>query len=228
MCKHGICRPSSSPLLLVAKKDGTFRPCGDYRRLNAVTRSDRYPLPHLHDFTTNLAGRSVFSKLDLVRACHQIPVAKEDVPKTTVNTNFGLFEFPIMCFGLRNAAQTFQSFLNGVLRRLEFAFAYADDVLIAYRDVAEHEQHVLTVLERFKHFGIAINPTKCVYAMDSLIFLGHVIDKEGCRPVPERINAITNGHCQKLRKVSNDFWALSIFTTDLCPMQHVFKRHCTI
>lgn len=194
MLNKGICRPSSSPwaspLLLVAKKDGTCRPCGDYRRLNSVTRADRYPLPHLHDFTTYLSTKTVFTKLDLVKAYHQVPIAKADIPKTAVTTPFGLFEFPVMCFGLRNAAQTFQRVVNEMLRGLDFAFAYIDDVLIASCDEREHEQHVRMVLDRLKSFGMSVNPAKCVFAAASLPFLGHVIDKDGCRPSPERVSAI--------------------------------------
>lgn len=108
-----ICRPSpsawASPLLLVPKKDCTFRPYGNYRRLNEVTRVDRYPLPHLHDFTMNLAGNTVFTKFDLVRAYHQIPIAKKEITKTAVTAPFELLEFPVICYGLRNASQTFQN-----------------------------------------------------------------------------------------------------------------------
>lgn len=194
MLSKGICRPSSSawssPLLLVTKKDGACRPCGDYRRLNAVTRADRYPLPHLHDFTAHLAGRTLFTKLDLVKAYHQVPIAKHDIPKTAVTTPFGLFEFPVMCFGLRNAAQTFQRVVNEMLRGLDYAFAYIDDVLIASRDEPEHEQQVHAVLKRLQDFGMSINPAKCIFAVTSLTFLGHVINKDGCQPNPDRVDII--------------------------------------
>ncbi|XP_054081284.1 uncharacterized protein LOC128919844 [Zeugodacus cucurbitae] len=116
MIKLGIARPSdspwSSPLHLAPKKCGEWRPCGDYRRLNERTIPDRYPVRCLEDFTANLHGTSCYSTIDLIRAFNQIPVANEDVHKTAIITPFGLFEFPFMTFGLRNAAQTFQRFID--------------------------------------------------------------------------------------------------------------------
>ena len=101
------------------KRQGLWRPCGDYRGLNVVTRDDRYPLPHIHDFNAKLAGQSLFSVVDLVCGFHQIPMAAEDIPKTAIITPFGLLEFLRMPFGLKNTAQAFQCLMNGISSSME-------------------------------------------------------------------------------------------------------------
>ena len=114
----GIIRPSSStwalPLHMVCKANGDWRQCGDYCWLNDVMTPDQYPIPRVQDFTSHLAGATIFSKIDLVQAYHQIPMEESDIAKTAIVTTFGLFEFCRMPFGLRNAAQTFQRFMDDI------------------------------------------------------------------------------------------------------------------
>ena len=183
----------SSPLHLQPKPNtNESRPCGDYRALNSVTVPDKYPLPYLHDFSQRLHGCNVFSKIDLVKAFHHIRIHPDDVQKTAITTPFGLFEFTRMPFGLRNAPQTFQRFMDMTLQGLPFVFCYIDDILVASENFDQHVQHLREVFTRLDKNGLTINAAKCSFAQPEMEFLGHSVNSEGIRPTAHRVQGIAD------------------------------------
>lgn len=184
--------PFASPLHMVRKADGSWRPCGDFRRLNAATTPDRYPLPHLMDFSAKLHGCRYFSKIDLYKGFYHIPVAADSIAKTAVITPFGLYEFLRMPFGLCNAAQTFQRFMDQVVADMDDVFVYVDDVLVSTKTAEQHDRVLRTLFSRFRKHGLAINAGKCVFASSAITFLGHAVDEKGLRPLPDRVAALAD------------------------------------
>jgi hypothetical protein len=153
--------PWASPLHMVPKKDGSWCPCGNYHRLNTITVPDRYPLPNMMDLSANMEGCTIFSKIDLVKAFHQVPIAPEDRQKTAVITPFGLFEYNYMPFGLCNAAQTLQRMQDQIFKDLPCTFVYLDDQRVASRDMEQHVADLKAFFQRLKDNGLAINLEKC-------------------------------------------------------------------
>ena len=152
LLEMNIIRPSnspwSSPLHIVAKPSGGWRACGDYRALNAVSGDDRYQMPHLQDFSIHLEGKTIFTKIDLVRAYNQVPMNAADIAKPAIVTPFGLFEYTCMTFGLKNAAQTFKRFMDSVFRDYLFVYIYLEDILVASNSADEHRRHLRQLFDR--------------------------------------------------------------------------------
>jgi hypothetical protein len=194
MLAAGVVRRSSScwasPLHMVRKKDGSWRLCGDFRKLNLVTTQDKYPLPNMADLSSRLDGCSIFSKLFLQKGYLQVPVRQEDIPKTAIITPFGLFEFLRMPFGLSNAGMTFQRMMDQLFFDLPCVFVYLDDLLVASRTVQEHKVHLQQVLAVLQQSGLVINSEKCVFGRQSLEFLGHIVQAGGISPLPDRVAAV--------------------------------------
>ncbi|GFX34118.1 retrovirus-related Pol polyprotein from transposon 17.6 [Trichonephila clavipes] len=167
-----------------------FRPVGDYRQLNSVTEFDSYPMPYLNDFAHALHGKRIFSKIDIFKAFHQIPIAECDIPKAAVTTPWGLYEYTHLCFGLVNAPQTFMRFMHEVLRGLPFCFVYLDDILCYSENTEEHRSHIRTIFQRLNSYGLKLNISKCVFGVTELIFLGHLITPDGIKPLPDKVQAV--------------------------------------
>ena len=129
---------------MVQKKDRLWRICSDYCRLNAINVPNKFPVPYLHDCSSNLRGKVIFFKLDLHQVYNQIPVASEIVPKTAIITPFGLFKYKFMTCGLRNTSQIFQRQIFRALGDLELVFAFIDNILIA--SLKEHKTYLRIVL----------------------------------------------------------------------------------
>jgi hypothetical protein len=184
--RDGIIRRSSSPwaspLHMVKKPDGSWRCCGDYRRLNNVTVPDTYPLPNMMDFSSRVAGCSIFTKIDLRKGYYQIPMHPADILKTAIITPFGHFEFLRLTFGLRNAGSTFQRLMDQVLAGLAFAFVYLDDIIMASPSMEQHQQDVEEVFRRLQAAGLVINFEKCTFAVPEVDFLGHRVSASGFAP----------------------------------------------
>ena len=190
----GVCRRGksewASPLMVAPKPGGGWRVCGDYRRLNNATPDDKYPVRTLTDFTAELAGKKVFSKVDLLKGYHQIPVAEEDVNKTGVITPFGLFIFTRTPFGLKNAGQDFQRLMDEILGDIPRVFVYIDDILIASENEQQHMEDLRQVFTTLQKHGMVVNRAKCVLGQTNLDFLGYSVNDAGISPLPERVEAI--------------------------------------
>ncbi|KAL0177380.1 hypothetical protein M9458_026274, partial [Cirrhinus mrigala] len=213
----GFIRPSSSPagagFFFVGKKDGSLRPCIDYRGLNNITVKNTYPLPLISSAFERLQGASIFTKLDLRNAYHLVRIRRGDEWKTAFNTPRGHFEYLVMPFGLSNSPGVFQALVNDVLRDMvdQFIYVYLDDILIFSSSLQEHVQHVRRVLQRLLENGLFVKAEKCDFHAQSVPFLGYIVSAEGMRMDPEKIKAVVDWPSPDSRKPLQRFLGFANF-----------------
>jgi len=193
MLKNGVIAhstsPFASPVLLVKKKDGTWRFCIDFRHLNAITVKNKHPLPIVDELLDELAGACWFTKLDFRAGYHQIRVCSGDEFKTAFRTHHGLYEFKVMPFSLTNAPATFQSIMNQIFAPLlrKHVLVFMDDILIYSKTLSDHVQHLEQVFKILEQHQFFVKLSKCEFAKQELEYLGHTISAQGVSTEPTKI-----------------------------------------
>jgi hypothetical protein len=196
LLQKGVIRPSTSPwaspIVLVKKKSGAVRPCVDYRRVNALVKPIGFPIPRVQDCLDSVAGSALFSSFDLTSGYFQIPLKEDDIPKSAFVCKFGHFEMTRMPFGLNNSSSTFQRTMELVLQGLqwEICLVYVDDIIVFGVDFPQHLQRVDLVLDRITKAGLKLQPSKCHMLQTEVIFLGHIVTKDGVLPDPTNVAKI--------------------------------------
>ena len=196
MQRQGLIEPGhgawSSPVVLVRKKDGSWRFCVDYRRLNAVTQADAFPLPRIDESLDALAGNRWFTTLDLTSGYWQVPLSCDAQEKAAFVTRDGLWQWKVLPFGLTSAPATFQRLMERVLRGLHWKtlLLYLDDIIVMGPDVPTHLRRLEEVFCRLRTAGLKVKPRKCELLRREVRYLGHVVSEQGVATEPEKVQAI--------------------------------------
>ena len=193
MLKNKVVHPStspwSSPIIMVRKKDGSWRfcTCIDFRKLNSVTHKDAYPLPRIDETLESLAGSTIFSTLDLASGYWQVELEESD--KVIFSTTEGHFEFNVMPFGLTNAPSSFQRLMACVLSGLtsEQCLIYIDDIIVFSATFSEHLVRLGKVFQRIQDAGLKLKASKCRFVQPKVCYLGTIVSADGVEPDPASI-----------------------------------------
>lgn len=191
----GVIEPSKSPWsapVVIAYRNGKPRFCVDYRKLNAVTIPDEFPIPRQSEILSALSGTQVLSSLDALAGFTQLEFKDTEVEKTVFRTHLGLFQFRRMPFGLRNGPSIFQRVMNGILVPYLWLFVlvYIDDIVVYSTSYEEHINHLDTVLGAIEEAGIMLSPVKCHLFYSSILLLGHKVSRLGLSTHEAKVQAI--------------------------------------
>src|SRR6202158_5841600 len=184
--------PYGAPVLFVKKKDGSMRMCVDYRALNKITIKNKYPLPRIDELLDRLLGTKYFSKIDLRSGYHQVRIANEDIHKTAFSTRYGHYEYLVMPFGLTNAPATFMNLMQSVFSKYldESVIIFLDDILVYSKSHDEHLKHLECVLQTLRQHKLYAKKSKCEFSQNEISFLGHVINSDGIKMEPSKVDAV--------------------------------------
>ncbi|KAG1952330.1 gag-pol fusion protein [Pimephales promelas] len=208
--------PWSSPCVLVPKSDGTFRFCTDYRKVNAVTRPDCYPLPRMEDCIDNIGSARFVTKLDLLKGYWQVPLTSRASQISAFVTPDHLMEYKVMAFGLRNAPATFQRLVNLVLAGVPNCNAYLDDLVEYSSEWSEHLSLLHTVFERLEKATLTLNLAKCEFARATVTYLGKEVGQGQVRPVAAKVSAINEFSIPTTRRELRRFLGMAGYYRSFC------------
>ena len=190
----------SSPCILVPKADKTLKFCTDYRRVNALTKPDSYPLPRIEDCIDRIGHSRYFSKFDMLKGYWQVPLSEQAKEISAFATPDGLFQYRVMLFCIRNAPATFQRFINQVTAEIEGCEAYIDDVIIYSDNWSDHVKQIRTFFDKLKEAKLTINLAKCEFGCAQVSYLGHVVGQGEVKPIDAKVKAISEFPIPKNKK----------------------------
>ena len=217
---HGLAEPSSSawssPCILVPKPDGTFRFCTDYRKVNAVTKPDSFPLPRMEDCVDRVGSARFVTKLDLLKGYWQVPLTPRAAEISAFVTPDCFMQYSVMAFGLRNAPASFQRLMNKVLVNIPNCEVYLDDIVLHSFSWSSHLELIHTVFHRLRDASLTLNLAKCEFGKATVTYLGKQVGQGQVRPVEAKIEAIVEFPTPKTKREVRRFLGMAGYYRSFC------------